>query len=304
MKIFTFIRQSIGKYFYWIYLPFGVFIGYIQIFINSLKKDGSWLNLRDVNDKKKSDTIFILGSGESVVHYNHKQWDHISKCDSLGFNFWFLHKFIPTYYMFELPRNKKNLEDFLYNLNLISESYKNTLMFLKEGTKGKLNINILPDDMKHRIKVVFNPSLPIINRKQIKKALLFMHKIIIKNNHYQRLLIFNKRASLFSAVVFAYVTGYKNIVLCGIDLNNTSYFYDKLKNEIEEKGFKVPNSGQVGNVHRTDDNKFGEVTISSLIQHINEIILKPNNVNLYIGSSESSLSKWLINYWDVNEWKD
>lgn len=290
-------RKFIGKHLYDLYLPMGIWFGKFQILISSFNESAKWVEFKDISDKKKSDTLFILGSGASVDDYNKKQWNDIQNCDSLGFNFWILHDIVPTYYMFELPRDENNLNDFIHNLNCINEKYKDTLMFLKQGTKGMEGFNFIPNCLKDRVKVLFNPTLPIQSKSQIPKAILKMKRVMCKSK--KRLVVFNKRASLFTAIGFAYACGYKKIVLCGIDLNNTKYFYENNQQKILSRGMRIPVSGQKGLIHKTDSIKFGEVTVSELIKGIYIGVLEPNNVELYTGSKNSALYEWLPYYWEV-----
>lgn len=299
LAILARIRKMVGKNLYPIYLPMGICYGKFQIFMGSFCSHAKWVEHKDISDKKGSDTLFVLGSGGSIDEYNEKQWDEIRKCDSLGFNFWLLHDLVPTYYMFELPRDKDNQNAFLHNLGCISEKYTNTLMFLKEGTKGMKGFNLVPDGLRDRVKVLFNPTLPIQSKTQISKAMLKMKKEIHKSK--KRLVIFNKRASLFTAVGFAYACGYKKIVLCGIDLNSTKYFYENNQKRILSRGMKIPVSGQNGVIHKTDSIEFGEVTISELLKGLHREVLKPNSIELYTGSKNSALYEWLPYYWEVKK---
>ncbi|HHX70281.1 MAG TPA: hypothetical protein GX708_19795 [Gallicola sp.] len=275
----------------------GIIYGYIEIYANSINKKTPWLNSGDIKNKKTSDTIFIMGSGRSINNYSEKQWKDIVNSDSLGFNFWLLHEFIPSYYMYELPRDKKMKEDFLYNLEHVEEEYRNTLIFLKEGNNGKKNSRVIPTNIFKQTKVLFNPTIPIIEVSQLERALKFIQKTINKKDN-RKIVVFNKRASLFSAVLFSYLCGYKNIVLCGVDLNNTSYFYEENAKEIINRGLRVPNTGQRGNIHKTDNSEYGEVTISELLKGLDNVILRPNNIMLYTGSKESALYDWLPYYWE------
>ena len=145
--------------------------------------------------------------------------------------------------MFEIPRNKENVDAIIHNIEVRSEEYLNTLIFLKEGQYGKKNIVLLPEDMRKRVRVMCNPTIPIIKIKQIDRAISFMYKIIKKYKPRNKMIIFSKRASLFSAILFAYQSGYKDIVLCGIDLNNTKYFYVPKEKELIEKG-RLPITSQ------------------------------------------------------------
>src|SRR5690625_2390488 len=69
-------------------------------------------------DRLAKDTVFILGSGESINFLEAHKWKDISDNDSIGFNFWPIHEFIPTYFTFELPRDKDRRKIFFEILEI------------------------------------------------------------------------------------------------------------------------------------------------------------------------------------------
>ena len=60
----------------------------------------SFLDL-ELSTVKRSDTLFILASGSSINKISLARWDAIARHDSIGFNFWPIHPFIPTMYFIE-----------------------------------------------------------------------------------------------------------------------------------------------------------------------------------------------------------
>ena len=52
---------------------------------------------KSLGAKRKSDTLFVLGSGASIHDLNETEWAAIAAADSVGFNNWSLHPFIPTF---------------------------------------------------------------------------------------------------------------------------------------------------------------------------------------------------------------
>src|SRR4051812_26800845 len=50
---------------------------------------------------KQSDTLFVLGSGSSINQISAERWSGIAAHDTLGFNFWLYHPFVPRFYFFE-----------------------------------------------------------------------------------------------------------------------------------------------------------------------------------------------------------
>ena len=80
---------------------------------------------------KSSDRLFILGSGSSINKI--KFWDHIKQHDSIGFNYFLFHSFIPKFYIFE-STYKNNEQEYSAQLEIVkrkSASYKKVRIFLK-----------------------------------------------------------------------------------------------------------------------------------------------------------------------------
>ena len=86
--------------------------------------------------RKKTDTLFILGSGASINELTQEQWGFIKQHDSVGFNNWVVHKFVPDFYMFEAvadneEASKVEIKHFFHNLNIRSEEYKDITIIYK-----------------------------------------------------------------------------------------------------------------------------------------------------------------------------
>lgn len=60
-----------------------------------------WLEALDINANKKSHRVFILGSGASINLMSAAVWEDIYASDSIGFNFWLVHNFVPSLYVCE-----------------------------------------------------------------------------------------------------------------------------------------------------------------------------------------------------------
>lgn len=246
-----------------------------------------------------SDTVFILGSGASINQLTPKQWDIIKKNDSIGFNFWPIHDFVPKYFVFELPRQEDRKEFFFEILKNKKDQYKNVEIIIKDYAQKYQT----QEDFK-KLGELFEQiyALDDINLLPPKKSLL--NQTIKYTQIYLRL--FNKkdrvlkvpklRATLSYVIYLSYLLGYKNIVLTGIDLVNTNYFYEDPM--YLEKSFRIPSSGQNKMIHKTNDPEEGEVIISKIIEVLNNEIFKKSDVNLYIANKQSALYPTLSYYWD------
>src|SRR3972149_3661176 len=63
----------------------------------------------EVRERKRSDTVFITGSGPSVARLSPEQWRRGEKDDSFGINFSFLLDTVPTFHIMEDPKGLRPL---------------------------------------------------------------------------------------------------------------------------------------------------------------------------------------------------
>ena len=256
---------------------------------NNLKKY-SELN---IDEYKSSDTLFVMGSGASINEFGDNEWNLIRYNDSIGFNFWLIHEFIPTYYMFEptKPGELERANVFFDLLDLRSFDYKNVPIIGKYSGDNRLDLSRIPECLKNNIYMSYI-KIPGNEKNSFIKAINIMKSLKL----YKTSLLFSMRASISDAIFFGLKMKYKKIVLCGVDLNNIAYFYEDSK--YCNRNIPVPKSVQLGVVHKTIDSTYGELTIDMVIEEINKHLLKPNGVELYIGSQKSALYPMLPYYFN------
>lgn len=283
------------KVFFWKFIEILNFNLYYKIFIlnekrklkqsfNRDNKIASLKNIEDFNAKKykTSDTLFVLGSGASINSLKEEHWQEIRNSDSIGFNFWPLHDFVPTYYVFEVPFTHKRRELLIEILNSKSKDYSNTPI-IKKTSNVTIDLN--------RFNPVIIDNLYLSNDIELPGMLKFsdvLDRISCDGKLDELSYLLRKRASLSYMIFFAIRCGYKKIVLCGVDLNNTNYFYDNIDYS-DKFSFSKMTSEQSGNLHKTMNSNSSNLTIDKVILEINQKILKKHNIYLYIGSKSSIL---------------
>jgi hypothetical protein len=111
---------------------------------------------------KKSDTMFILGSGSSVNKFTNKHWDIISDNDSLGLNFWIAHDFIPTFYCYEEPADILDRRRIFYDImDHKKKSLINTPIVIKDLIPYKVSFERIPQELKKNIYLSLDFDLPV-----------------------------------------------------------------------------------------------------------------------------------------------
>ncbi len=269
------------------------------------------LELR-IADFKKSDTLYILGSGASVNDLPPQAWEDIRKSDSLGINFWLYHDHVPTWYSCEVPRDVPSSECLMALLRKRLADYSKTCFLLKDVTK-------LDDRFP-----AWNQELPLGSVRH----LYTLAAVSVRGRKAGSLRFYlrccrwlgwfrkqeklwgvpMKRATLFLAMSFGIMAGYRRIVLCGVDLANTDYFYHApqyltgdlprpptLPVSAEELAARYQNEGvkmhQAPNptIHNTIDPALNPLPMDEIIHAFHEEVLQPSGVEFFVALPSSKL---------------
>jgi hypothetical protein len=242
------------------------------------------LKLDYIEKEKNSDTLFILGSGSSINQISEKQWNQIEQHDSIGYNFWLVHDFIPDYYKFELDLSKKNERtSFFYQIfDEKWDDYKNkTIIYNHFNFKKEVPKQILCKMVDNQIYYPKYIYLPGKDEESFHLGMKYFNKLWLRESY-----LFSKRGSITMLISFALYSGYKKIILCGIDLNNTDYFYD---DDYYLNKYPKLNSGQKGKVHMSFDETLNPLTIDKIILSINNMMIQNDGKHLFVLNKSSGL---------------
>ena len=252
-------------------------------------------NKKIINLKKTSDTLFIMGGGETINEINKEQWKIIKNSDSLGINRWLYHVHVPTYMMIEGAKKKdmpfiKNAEDSVYDTWQKSDyRYKNTLFIIKDLDGLSINFNKIKS-FQNRMYTMLKLIPPGKTTKGLGKSFNLINNISFLNNISFPL---GSRGSITHATSFGVLAGYKNIVLCGIDLHG-GYFWEKSKPEMLFS--QIPEFQPVSKLtHATMVPNDSEVTVDNVLLNIAKSLDK--NQRIFISSPNSLLAKYFPVYW-------
>lgn len=246
---------------------------------------------------RRSDTLFVLGSGASINDLKKTDWDYIAKHDSVGFNFWFVHDFVPSYYIYEESLDKKRNELFYEILEAKKYLYRDTVFLIKDIEVKNISYHKIPTEIRSNFYLAPSISLknPFLKNSYFKKVMKYCLSFINFMNKRKVKLLFNRKASIIFIITLAYYLGYKKVVLCGIDLNNNKYFFD----DVYYANKKKPSNHSNHNVHLTNTNTGKDPMKVSEILHELYVEFFRKNMELYIMSDKSELAKILAVY-DIN----
>ena len=257
----------------------------LRNWIKNCKKRYTVIEMNEISSKfKTSDTIFILGSGESINNVTPQQWQHIRQHDSFGLNFWPLHSFTPTYYHSEYMSNHQIFNYYIQTVAPhIKKRYRKTLFFIsgnRDVTRG-IHPRIVPELFPE------NPSVCFYTHKEPIRATPEEFSCA----SFKKTLFY--RGSLTQTLDLMNQADYKKIVMVGVDLNNHIQFYDQLP-EVQwcfETGYRIRPDTENPGIHGTMIPKPNKMTSEQYIYILNDLYYKPNNIKLYIASEQSRLAE-------------
>ena len=236
--------------------------------------------LDEARARKKSDTLVVLGSGRSITRLTDADWQTIDRADTLGLNFWMLHPFTPTFYQFEAgpyDERTRQFEDFLIER---ADRMARVLMLYKDIERHQLDLSRLPAQTVASLRVLNKVNLPVDREDRLARALDLCRAVGLTRR--TGLLVF-ARASIVQAMSFGAELGYRRIVLAGVDLNDTRYFWD------EDPALRWFGNAQPGTVHRTMDPAVGNVPVDRVVMLVNDRWLRPAGIELFCGHATSAL---------------
>lgn len=187
-----------------------------------------------LGNTRASDTIFILGSGNSIRYLREEDYAEFSKHDTLAFNFWIHNKFIPNFYMLQRPKNDADAETLWCLARQRRDEYSNCKILLR-GDSWKDSREV---EKFLRIGFGERPALflrewPVYSKARINRRKLanFLHTAGYLS--FGQIGHFTPKfgSTLLLSVVLGFQMGYKNIVLVGIDNNKGAYFYTGAKDK-------------------------------------------------------------------------
>ena len=260
------------------------------------------LNLQvlvNLRERKNSDTLYILGSGSSVNQVSDEMWDQIAGHVSVGINHWTLHKFVPDVYAVEpvpdsrrdVGRSVTSLEvDHLNHLRLLDRSavYKSEaiVICLAPRTVGEnAQVMELPERLRDRMYMYFR--FTPFTRMEKNIADDYGRFLNSRLDRTTSLVGPDSGATLVRLLGIAVKTGFKHVVLVGVDLSTTYFWQEKGANLVEARyhAFSQPMTGKVHETVLTNNRPFSVLSVLSAYSRL----LRGRGVGLEVWSPTPEL---------------
>ena len=178
------------------------------------------ITARDLRSRRKSDTVFIFGSGYSLTEITPTEWGRISEHDTIGLNRFIHQSWIKVDYHFirelESPSDRFSTEAWVDVAARYAEElernvlFENTVLFIQKDFLG-LAGNLL---LGHKL---IRPGRDIFLYRTYRGSRLPTGSF--------RKGIPRRVGAMGAGINIAYLAGWKRIVLIGVDLYDSRYFW-------------------------------------------------------------------------------
>jgi hypothetical protein len=242
------------------------------------------LSPKGILARKKSDTLIVLGSGASINDIADNQWQFIERHDSIGFNFWFVHSFVPTFYHVEYLRDRYGLINYIAIMKQVEKRYRDVPFLMSTNTAytgwhPKYRPEVFPQNVK--LYVYPYGGVKIVPKDRSIETLDFSDLTTDLGEAP-----YIARGSLTTVVHLGFQMKYKRIILAGVDLNNRRYFYDDL-DIMKWRSDLVDEKNEEHSTTVWNEGKYHAV--DTFLPAFNEFVCKPKGAELFIASKSSLL---------------
>lgn len=247
--------------------------------------------------RAKSPTLVVLGSGESVEEVTPSQWKLIGDCVSVGINSWLVHDFIPDIYCFEqeqssLDEDTDSLSKLLREEEVVNRAPAVLLLRPHAETSSDRIVEI-PAGLRERTRVYGRTAVVTQDRRNLVRDLRRLIRYSVRDQLPESVAI-DEGMSVARMLSLGVRAGFSSIVLVGVDLNSTQYFFDINPSYLIRRGMEHYNPWKKrGSVHGTEETETRTFAASTFIPALAEAARQEVGTSVYVSSSSSALADHL-----------
>lgn len=250
--------------------------------------------------KEEVDTLFILGSGSSIRDLTAANFDQIRSQRSVGINNWGIHSFVPDFYALESVPWVGDGKDFARAIGLLKredivKACPPLLVLRPRSGNDMPALASLPAAYENRVFFYGRVSPSTRATRNLSEDIGRVLRPLL--DRYDGVFL-DSGASIIRMVGVALSLGLTRIVLTGVDLNNTEYFWE----ENPDYDLQATRAGLVNNqkshsntelsagVHETLSSSHRPFSVVSMIDSLRRALVRQFDVELLVSSERSALT--------------
>ena len=258
-------------------------------------------------------TLFILGSGESVLHLTTEQWSHVSQAVSIGIGAWTIHPFVPNYLALEHIEREPERDGILNGETGLERSYREALegwhlrqevqerqpkiLFFRPPIVSDLTRLTPLGNYWNSRTFLYGRIGPVSKNLGELERELAWYLWLAKTGIIPFSLPFDTGATVIRLVLLAALAGFQRIVLAGVDLRESRYFWEAQPSLLRDRGMSSFFTPEDGAVHSTEI--IGRFPASEVLPLVSIALRKAFGASLVVAHEES----WASDILPVFDWK-
>lgn len=253
------------------------------------------------------DTLFILGGGSSINALTSRNLGTISTSNTVGVNFWFLHRLIPTIYSLDSGRQRSQSEAEQQAARLVEGllgreeivTANPLILLLRPPDATWESVMTIPEILKKNV-IVGGRANSVSRRRSNLRRDLALLALAVRFRLVPPSVLPDNGASVVRLIFLAIAQRFKNIVLLGVDLDDQPHFfasptYRDLQGPLAALFPRVPQEP-----HGTTDTENRPFSTVDFISDLASVVDALGLATIWVGSESSALSKTLRVY----DWGD
>jgi hypothetical protein len=246
--------------------------------------------------KQQTTEAYILGCGASINQVSDNQWQHVSTQFSVGVNNFYVHDFTPNEYFCEFADNQEFL-NLIYEQLLDNPHHKAAQVHLA-------GVYILLSGAAYRRPKIQDPKF-YLSRSVMLKSKELLKKLLPYYFEQNTPHLTHHISNLDTIIHYCIKLGFKDINLVGVDLNNDGYFWDHMDKPAylkardfihsfhKQREYQQDSKGYHATASQEVANKLGKLTIIDYLSLLQEHILNPMGVRIWVTNPHSLLASIL-----------
>lgn len=250
---------------------------------------------RRLGPKSQAETFYILGSGASIEDLTRVHFNHIGKQASVGINNWGVHPFVPDIYSLESVPWVGDGQDFSRAMRFLDRediySRQPEILILRPKSASEIEqISVLPGNL--RASVNFYGRVTPATREDsnlVGDIAEFVTNISLRYPS----VILDSGASVVRMVVLGMLLGFRRIVMAGVDLNGSPYFWETNPQYVSHLVSPPPVNNQVSSKHETTSSSNRPFDAITMLRALDDFFRSERGGQLLVTSPNSALAEYL-----------
>jgi hypothetical protein len=182
-----------------------------RLWVGDRRRRGSYpvLSEPELHAMRRSDTVFVFGSGRSLTDIGDEEWERIAEHDVVGFSHFHRQRWVHVDYhlVAEVPSVRETAESIRAN-----PFYRSTVFGLMDGWIAEASNALIAGGL-------LAPGTRVFRWRRIGRDRTLPPSSSLENG------LVHGTNSILDVVNFALVLGWRRVVIAGVDLYNREYFW-------------------------------------------------------------------------------